>query len=119
LRAFFQLALVLQAIWRPRHRFEALWLNRSAIDETLAVRAILDPLEGGSYLCEDVCIAVSQREILVLELIDAREVTSRGLIVVFIASRFTFVPYPRGKLPLEFQQPVSVVLNVHGSASFA
>jgi hypothetical protein len=103
LRPFFQLALVLQAIWRPRHRFKALRLNRSAINETLAVRSILDPLEGGSYLREDVCIAVSQREILVLELIDAREVARRRLIVVFIASRFTFVTHTRRQLPLEFE----------------
>jgi hypothetical protein len=49
----FEHLLVFQAVWRPWHGFEALVLDRRAVNDAQAERPILDPFERGPHLRED------------------------------------------------------------------
>ena len=112
-RSFFELRLVLQAVWRPRHRRETLLVDRFAVDDAKAVHPVFDPPERGAHLGKDGRVGLGQREVLFLQLVDVCEIADIRLIISRVASRFGFRTKTFHQFPLELEQSPSVVVDVH------
>jgi hypothetical protein len=90
-RSFFELRLVVEAVWRPRHRLETFLVDRLAVDDAKAVRPVFDPPERGAHLGKDGRVRLGQREVLVLQLVDVCEIADIGLIVSRVAGCVDFL----------------------------
>src|SRR5262245_61307602 len=102
-----------ETVRRPRFRLEALGLNRSAVDDTLAVRSIVDPAERVAHLSEDNRVAIGSAKILVLELIGVRTIPSVILVVAGVVRDIHFVADSLGQFAFDLQQSPFVVLSLH------
>src|SRR3989442_10016705 len=90
LLAFFDLSLVPGAERRPRHGAQTHLVDRAAIDETLAERALIDSPERVPHLLENVGVGLGQREIFLLQLVEAREIPGSRLVNLCVPGGFDF-----------------------------
>jgi hypothetical protein len=112
--SFFQLRLVLQTVWRPRHRLETLCVDRFAVDDALPICAVVDPLQRGPHLSEDRRVGIGQGEIFFFELVDLGEIAGVTGVGAGVASGLDFLAETLDQFSLERQQSPSVMVDIHG-----
>jgi hypothetical protein len=95
---------MLQAVRRPWHRFEALLVNRFAVDDALPIRPVVNPFERGTHLSEDRRVGVGQGEIFLFQLVSLGEIAGIARVGAGVASVFDFLAKALDQFPLERQQ---------------
>src|SRR5882762_4535444 len=109
------LFLMSPAVRRPGCRLESLLVDRLAVDEAAAIRAVFDALEGGPYLLQRLPVGRRLLEPLFLDLVEDALV---GSVMDRIRHRFAGLLlrplYERQEPLLLLDQPSLVVLYIQG-----
>lgn len=108
----FQRRLVLEAVCRPWHRFEALLVDGRAVHGAPAVGSVFDSPERSAHRDKDGRISLGQREVVILQLVGVREVSR--LFLAGVTGCFDVLAQPHRQFLFELQQLPTIMIEIHG-----
>src|SRR5687768_17689236 len=111
---FLEHLLMLQTIRRPWHSVETLLPDRLAVNGAQAESPVINPLKRRADKHEDGGIGLRQGEVLVFDLVGMGKVAGSGLVRTRIAGDGDLSGETLGERPLNSQQSLPVLLDVHG-----
>jgi len=104
-----------RAIGRPGNRFQTRRLDRLVINDTMAVRAVLNSFEGCPNLSEHLGIGLRELQVLVSQLVNDRLIHRVGLIVGRLARRLNVPADPSFPLLLQLEEALPEPLDINST----